>query len=384
MKALVVDAKWQARNGYTIKDDERYNKRARSGCQVWRYPLFEIKEVAAPKITSDEVLIRVKRCGICGSDSHIYETDAEGYILFSGPAKFPCIIGHEYSGIVEELGEGVSTLRRGDMVAVESIHWCGKCISCRSGNFNQCEDVELTGITVDGALAEFVKAKERHCWSINSLLNKYREDDVLDIGAIVEPIGCAYNGMFIAAGGFKPGDSVVVYGVGPIGLGAVALAKTAGAGLIIAFDNKARRLEIAKTLGADCTYNLGSIASPSEIVLEATEGRGAQMQIEAAGAAPYTIPEMERSLSFNGKIVYLGRSSASSVVCLDNFVTGASSIIGARGHSGYGIYFNIIRLLLSDRFRIKDMITSYFSLDDAVEAIKKSTERTDGKILITV
>ncbi len=386
MKAFVAEAEWVPRSEYTPTAAELLQKRAQCGSQVWRNPHFSLQERPVPEPGDDDLLVRVKRCGICGSDTHLYETDAEGYIIFSGSVKLPCIIGHEYSGVVVALGRNVKDFQVGDMVAAESIVWCGKCETCRSGAVNQCSHVELTGLTVDGALAEYVRVNALQCWKINRLNEQYAPDEVFDIGALIEPLGCAYNGMFVSAGGFMPGVTVVVYGVGPIGLGAVALARLAGASRIIAFDQVTERLAIARELGADCTYNVVTLAEqgvrPRDVVREQTGGLGAEFQVEAAGAANATMPEMECSLGGRGKIVYLGRATTRTPIMLNNLVTGANAIVGSRGHSGYGIYPNLIRLLSRGRLRVEAMISANFALDQVHDALLRSTARTDGKIMI--
>lgn len=384
MKGLVVNAEWAPRPGYWLTDREAREKRANVGSQVWRYPSFEFREMAVPDVGYDELLIRVKRCGICGSDTHLYETDSDGYILFSGPVRLPCIIGHEYSGVVEKVGNGVVNFKPGDRVAAESVLWCGVCSTCRSGAVNQCERVELAGITSPGAFAEFIVTKERHCWNINGLLDVYEEEKAFDVGALIEPTGCAYNGLFISGGGFMPGAVVTVFGAGPIGLAAVALAKIAGASQVIAFDPINERLELAKKMGADLVFNVSKPNfTPGEKILEMTRGRGADVQVEAAGGTS-TIPEMERSLAANGKIIYLGRAATNSSLNLNLFVSGANKVIGSRGHSGYGIYSNIIRLIESNRLNLDGMITSTFCLKEVLSALKKSSDRTDGKIVIEI
>ena len=385
MKALVANAEWEPRKGYKISPEELRRKRANIGSQVWKSPSFEIKDIPTPEVESDEILIRVKRCGVCGSDTHLYETDRDGYIIFSGPVKLPCIIGHEYSGIVEKVGDRVVSFRAGDMVAAESVLWCGICTSCRSGAVNQCERVELAGITAPGAFAEYIVTKERHCWSIGSLTDVYDNDMIFDIGALIEPAGCAYNGLFISGGGFSPGAVVTVFGAGPIGLAAVALARVAGASLIIAFDRIKERLDIAKKMGADLTFNTSDIGfHPGEKILELTNSHGADIQVEAAGAAGFTIPEMEKSLAVNGKIIYLGRAATSTSMHLDILVSGANRIIGSRGHAGYGIYNSLIRLIKSGRLDLHSMITSHFDIGDVRDALKKSSDRSDGKIMVNV
>lgn len=388
MKAFTVEAEWAPQQGYDITDQETALQRAECGSQVWRHPKFAIKDIAVPDIGCDDLLVRVKRCGICGSDTHLYETDADDYILFSGPVKLPCVIGHEYSGVVEKVGKNVRNFQVGDFVAAESIVWCGQCTACRSGAVNQCANVELAGITVDGAFAEYVKVNALQCWKINSLARQYDENTLFDIGALIEPLGCAYNGMFISAGGFKPGSSVVVYGVGPIGLGAVALARIAGASQIIAFDTIPERLKLAKDMGADLVYNVHDLAReglrPRDIVLQETNGKGAEVQVEAAGAAGATIPEMENSLGVNGVIVYLGRAATHTPILLNNLVSGANSIVGSRGHSGYGIYPNLIKLLETGRLDVGAMITAEYEFPQVFEALKESVTRADGKILVRV
>jgi hypothetical protein len=123
---------------------------------------------------------------------------------------------------------------------------------------------------------------------------------------------------------------------------------------------------------------------PREKIMELTEGYGAELQIEAAGAARYTVPEMENTLAVQGKLIYLGRSATSVEVMLDVMVSGANSIIGVRGHSGYGIYNNIIRLLSTGRLQVKNIITSYYEFDETLMALGKSVDRQDGKCMIRV
>jgi threonine dehydrogenase-like Zn-dependent dehydrogenase len=386
MKALIVDAEWKPRKDYVLSQAEKKQKRALIGSQVWRDPRFIVKDIPTPDINDEEVLIRVVNCGICGSDVHLYETDEQGYIIFSGLTKLPCTLGHEFSGVVEKAGSRVFGLEKGDKVAVESVMWCGVCHPCRSGSLNQCSNVELMGLSADGAFAEYAAVNGKYCWKINDLSAKYSEKVLFEIGALIEPVGCSYNGMFIAGGGFLPGATVVVYGAGPIGLGAVALARIAGAGLIIVFDVIDERVKLAKNLGADVVFNLNKLrgSGASEKVMELTRGLGADIQVEAAGAANITIPAMEKSMSVNGKIIYLGRAATKTPMYLDALVSGANKIIGSRGHTGYGIFPNIIKLLSTGRLDLEKMITARYPFTRILDAIKSSTERKHGKIMVKI
>lgn len=385
MKALMAEGEWQPRPEYRVSEAETQKQRALSGSQVWRHPRFSFKDLPIPEIQDDEVLIRVRAVGICGSDTHVYETDPDGYIIFSGLVRLPCVLGHEFSGVVEKVGKLVRELAPGDRVAMESIQWCGHCTPCRSGAPNQCQNIELLGLSTHGALAEFAAVKANYCWKLNGLRERYTETETFEMGALIEPIGCAYNGMFVSGGGLKPGETVAVYGAGPIGLAAIALARLSGASRIIAFERLESRRELAKIMGADFVFGIEGNPGPTgQRILELTNGIGADVQVEAAGDAPHTIPQMERSTAPNGRIIYLGRAERSTPMSLDGLVSGAQKIVGARGHSGYGIFNNIIRLIAAGRLDPRPMITARFPFDEALAALERSATRIDGKILITM
>ena len=242
------------------------------------------------------------------------------------------------------------------------------------------------GLSSDGAMAPYAAVDARYCWNTSEILETHSEQEAFDLGSLIEPLGCTYNGMFIAAGGFKPGSVVAVFGLGPIGLAAVAFAKTAGASRIFAFDVIDERVQLGVDLGADHAFNLSNPDEPSasERILDLTKGWGADVSVEAAGAAPQTIPEMEKALSAQGSIVYLGRAATKASMSLDTLVSAAGKIIGSRGHSGYGIFPNIIKLIASKKLDVGKMITSRYPFEEAVEALRKTADRVDGKILVDV
>lgn len=366
-------------------ETELLQKKAISGNMLWKDPSINVVDEPVPHPAADELIVNVKYCGICGSDTHVFESDSEGYMIFSGPARLPCVLGHEYSGEVVDVGKNVSEFRKGDLVTGESIFWCGKCFPCRSGMLNQCENVDLMGLTSDGAFAEYIRVKDKYCWKLNALEERFPRDEVLKIGSLIEPLGCAYNGIFISGGGFLPGASAIVYGAGPIGLGSVLLLRIAGAGKIVAVDVIDERLEIARKLGADYVFNLRKGYDLENGIMNITSGWGADVQVEAAGAANVTIPLMQKLCSKRGSIIYLGRAEPSCQIELNRMVTGAHSLIGSRGHSGYGIFQNVIRLFQSGRLNTaKEMITSEFPFSGIKDAFSLSKKRIDGKILVKV
>jgi threonine dehydrogenase-like Zn-dependent dehydrogenase len=385
VEALRAEAEWSPRDGYVPGERETARRRASSGSLVWRNTVVRVVETADPRPAADELILKVRYCGICGSDTHVYESDREGYIIFSGPAKMPCTLGHEFTGDVVEVGRDVRDFRKGDIVTCESVMWCGECLPCRRGMPNQCENVELLGLTSDGAFADYIAVKAGYCWGLNGIEGRYSREDALRIGSLIEPLGCAYNGIFIAGGGFSPGAYAIVYGAGPIGLASVMLLRIAGAGKVIAVDVIRERLSIAEKMGADYVFNAAEAGGLEEAVSDITGGWGADIQVEAAGAARETLPMMQKLYSKRGKIVYLGRAESSGTVDLNGIVSGGHSLIGSRGHSGYGIFPDIIRLIEGGRLDgVMKMITAEFPFSDIIGAFETSRDRKDGKILVKI
>jgi hypothetical protein len=387
MRALMLDAKWEPKKGYAVSDFEKQTGKAITGNSIWKTPALKVQDVPAPKVGPKDVLLKIKACGVCGSDIHFYETDREGYVMYPGLTKFPCITGHEFSGVVQEIGKEVQDLKVGDTVTAEEMIWCGECKPCRAGFFNHCSNLEEIGFTINGAFADYLSIGSKYCWKLDALKERYSDaETVFELGATVEPTSVAYNAIFIRAGGFKPGAYTVVYGGGPIGLTAIALVKAAGAAKVIAFETVEERRKICSRMGADHVYDPVALVkqgtSPGQVVLDLTHGEGAEFQVEAAGAPGLTIPEMEKALAINGKIVQVGRAAERVPMYLEAFQVRRGQLFGSQGHSGDEIFPNVIRLMASGAIDNRPMITARYKLSEAVEAIKRSGSRTDGKIMV--
>ena len=385
MKALILQASWDPKQGYTVSEFERRTGKAITGNSVYKTPRLALQEVPVPKIGPKDVLLKIKACGVCGSDIHMYETDAQGYVVYPGLMKLPCATGHEFAGIVQEVGGEVRDLKPGDMVTAEEMIWCGECKPCRGGFVNQCVNLEEIGFTIDGAFAEYIAIGSKYCWKLDALQERYPDTDtVYDLGATVEPTCVAYNAIFVRGGGFKPGAYAVVYGGGCIGLTGIALIKAAGAAKVIAFETVPERRTLCAAMGADFVYDPVALSKqgtrPADVVMDLTHGDGADFQLEAAGAPILTFPEMERSMAVNGKIAQVGRAADRVPVYLDQFQVRHAQFFGSQGHSGDDIFPNVIRLMASGAVDNRKIITARFPLDDVVSAIKQSGSRTDGKI----
>ena len=382
MKGLVLDAKWEPKPGYAVSDWEKKTGKAITGNSIWRYPKLEVRDWPDPQPGPRDVLLAIQACGVCGSDMHFYETDKDGYILYPGLTKFPTILGHEFSGKVMEVGKEVTDLKVGDMVTVEEMIWCGHCVPCRNGFPNHCANLEEIGFTIPGAYANYIAVDEKYCWKIDAIAEQFGDEKkAYEIGALTEPSCVSYNAMFTRAGGFKPGHYVSVFGAGPIGLAAIGLAKAAGAGIIAAFEISPPRRKLAKAVGADFVYDPREV-KPAEILMDLSRGEGFNFHVEAAGAPEVTVPEMEKALAINAKIVQIGRAAQRVPMYLETFQVRRSQFFGAQGHSGHENFPNVIRLVAAGRLDLSPIITARYNLAETVDAIAKSTERTDGKILV--
>ena len=382
MKGLVLDAVWEPKPDYVVSAWEKETGKAVTGNSIWRHPRLEVRDWPDPRPGPQDVLLEIQACGVCGSDMHFYETDEDDYILYPGLTRFPTILGHEFSGKVVEVGKNVTSLKVGDMVTVEEMIWCGRCIPCRNGYPNHCTNLEEIGFTIPGAFANYIAVDEKFCWKIDAIAERFgSEEKAYEVGALSEPTSVAYNAMFERAGGFRPGHYVSVFGAGPIGLAAISLAKAAGAGIIAAFEISPPRLELAKAVGADYVYDPRDV-NAGQVLMELSKGEGFDFHVEAAGAPELIVPEMEKALAINGKIVQIGRAAQRVPMYLEAFQVRRAQAFGAQGHSGHETFPNVIRLVAAGRLDLSSIITARYDLEATVDAIARSTERAGGKILV--
>jgi len=382
MRAMMVEADWEPRKGYspTARDEER--RLARNGNLVWKNPRFGVVDLPEPSPGPDEVLIRVRACGVCGSDVHMYETDDDGYMVYPGMMSTPVVTGHEFSGIIEGVGDEVADLKPGDAVCSEEIAWCGECYACRSGLFNYCERLGELGFTFNGAHAEYVVTKAKYCWPIGEMLETFGEERGFQSAALVEPTSVAYVGMFVQAS-FLPGASVAVIGGGPIGLAAIGLARAAGAGRVVAFETVGTRRRLADEMGADAVFDPLSLGERgmAGVAMEETRGRGIDMWVEASGARG-VIDAATGALAPTGTVVLVGRGPHRASIDPERLVVTGGGLRGTLGHSGFGTFGNVIRLMASGRLDMSRIVTDPVGLDGAVEGLERLRDREAGKYMV--
>ncbi len=251
---------------------------------------LQIEDVDVPTPDSDEVLIRVEACGVCHSDLHLAEGDWKSLYKI---IKHPLIPGHEIIGEVVERGEDVKEIQKGDRVGVAWVYWtCGECELCLEGRENLCRKQMITGATVDGGYAEYIKAKASHALKVPSLLDSIE----------AAPLFCAGVTVYRAVknSGIRPGQSLAVFGIGGLGHLAVQVAKAFDA-QVIAVDISEEKLELARSLGADQTMN----ALTNDIVKEFRRMGGAHVVV-VTSASKAAYEKAFYSVRSGGALVVVG------------------------------------------------------------------------------
>ncbi|MFC4167722.1 Zn-dependent oxidoreductase [Teichococcus aestuarii] len=316
---------------------------------VTRPHVLELFDNAPLPPQAGEVQIRVQRAGICGSDLHIFHG--------SNPfAKYPRIIGHEFAGQVEAVGEGVEGLAPGDRVVVDPVVSCGHCYACRIGRSNVCGRLEVLGVHRDGGFRDRVTVPAANAVKVPDGLP-------IELAALAEPFSIAAN--VLTRTGIDAGDSVLIYGAGTVGLTVLQVAKLHGARCIVT-DLDAARLERARSFGADVVVNSGTHSVPEAVAGE-HDGLGPSLVIDGAGV-PALLEEACRVASPAARIGILGFSPAPCNVSQQEIVKKELTLVGSRLNRR--LLPQVVQWLAEGRLRPAAMITQTFAAADAPAAFE--------------
>lgn len=331
---------------------------------------IELKEREKPAPGENEVLIKVKAVGLCGSDIHYYEHGKIGSFI----VKEPIILGHEVSGEIIEIGSNVDGLSVGQRVAVEPGATCGVCSYCKSGRYNLCPEVEfLATPPFDGAFCEFIAMRSDLVFPVPDQMSD-------ETAALIEPFSVGVHAC--NRGEVGPGDTVLILGMGPIGLLTAAAARMKGASRIIGVDLEQSRLEKAKELGVQEIINL-QVDSVDEKIAEWTDREGVDVAIETAGS-PAALKSMIAALRRGGRAVIVGMSAQDESPM--NIAEIINKEIDVRGVFRYHhTYPEAIRLLSQNEVNIDSIITAaYGSLDNVEAAFQKAIHDKSNTLKIIV
>ena len=325
----------------------------------------ELRDMPEPHITPDQVLLKVRAVGICGSDLEMY------HHLVTFQVDPPVILGHEFSGTVVEVGSNVKDFKPGDRVVSETAAYvCGECINCRTGNYNQCPNRLGFGVRIHGADAPLVAVRR-------GILHHVPANIDLGDAALTEPFCVAYNALVVKSR-IRPGDTVVVLGPGPIGLAATQVARVCGAANIVlaGLERDAARLDIGFMVGATHTAVLGRADLPA-LVNDLTGGVGADLVVDAAGPAAPLRLSMD-IVRRNGQITKIAWGPKPLDLSLDPLLAKAVTLQGVFSHT-WDTWERVLHLastgqldfpaLVSHRVPLTEWKTAFNALETG-EAVK--------------
>lgn len=332
---------------------------------------FGPKEIEKPVINDDEILLKMERAAICGTDIRILEGKK------TKDVRYPSVIGHEFSGNIAEKGKNVKGYEVGDKVCIANVIPCGSCASCLSGRENACINRTAIGYQYDGGFAEYVRIP-RSCIEAGNVV-KLSDHVSFTAGALTEPLACCIRGMKNAGTGFN--DTVLVVGAGPIGLMHIQLSKSAGARKVIVSEPNAFRREKAAALGADVVVD-PSARDLKEIVMGETGNLGADVIIVAIGVP--AIMQSTLELCKKGGSVCLFAGFAGKGECNISANTIHYNEIRVCGSTAYkrSDYLAAAEMVETGKINLDEIATHTYGLDDFVEAYEMNKSGAGLKIMI--
>lgn len=333
-----------------------------------RAPGLTVKSVPKPTPGKGEVLIAVRHAGVCGTDLHIADWDpwAQGRI------KPPIVVGHEFAGEIQGLGEGVTGLRIGQLVTAEGHIVCGHCLQCRTGNSHICKNTRIIGVDRDGAFAEYIVMPTTNVLTLSGIPT--------EVGAIMDPMGNAFHTVLTAE---IPGSTVFIVGCGPIGCFAVGIARAAGATKVIASDVNPKRLALAEKMGANVVINAAKEDVVRTVITE-TDGEGADVVCEMSGV-PSALHQAFASVRLGGRVQLLGIPKGDVPINFaDEIIFKGITLYGVIGRRMYQTWHQMRRFLIGGQFDPRPVITHKFPLAKIDEALAVIRSGDAGKVILEI
>lgn len=339
---------------------------------------LEYTELSTPDVEAGEVLIKVKAAGICGSDMPLYYGPEE-----EKDYPFPLVIGHEFAGEICKIGEGVTNWQVGDRVVSDNTAYvCGKCFACGQGEYLCCPERKAFGFDYNGGFAEYVKVPAQVLRTFPNCLHKIPENVSYSHASILDPVCNAYKAV-VQEAKVSAGDTVVVYGIGPLGLLSIAMAKVVGAARIVAVGTKRSaevRMPIAKELGAT-DFLLSDEDNVLERIREIAGKDGVSTVIDCSAGSPSVLQEAISVVRNGGVIVKVGYTDKPIGFSLDDMARKGVTLIG---HMGYNTtsWKNCLRLLSEKKINMDAVITHELPLSKWKEGFELFRNRKAAKVVL--
>jgi threonine 3-dehydrogenase len=324
------------------------------------------EEVPVPGVGEFDVLIRVLRASICGTDVHIYEWDSWAQKTI----PTPMVIGHEFAGVIEAVGSHVHDFSPGMIVTGEGHLVCGRCRNCLAGRRHLCNRTSGVGVNRPGAFAEFLSIPETNVWLADPKIP-------LDVLSCFDPLG---NAVHTALSFDVLGEDVLITGAGPIGIMAVAIARHAGARYVVVTDINPHRLELARKMGATAAVDVRS-RTLSEVQHELGMKEGFDVGLEMSGNAQ-ALNDMLGAMCHGGKIALLGIQSKTAAIDWDLVVFNGLTIKGIYGREMYETWYKMTSMIQSG-LNISPVITDHFAFADYEKAFALMRSGESGKVVLS-
>jgi 2-desacetyl-2-hydroxyethyl bacteriochlorophyllide A dehydrogenase len=320
------------------------------------------EEIPYPKPGPGEVTVKVAYSGICGTDYHILEGD------FISP--YPLVGGHEFSGIIHEIGDGVEGWTLGERVAADPSVYCGECYHCRNNQFNHCEDWNAIGVTLNGAFAEYVKVPAK---------NLYRLPDhvTFEQGALIEPLSCVAFGLNRIAPKF--GEKAVIFGAGPMGLMLLQSIKVSGVSEVIMVDIDEEKLAFAKRLGATSVYKNDQMLD--EYIGGPNYPHGFDIVVDATGI-PKVIEGMFRFAGPRARILQFGVAPSNSKISINPFDIYHKDWQYLGSMALMFNFYQALHMIEQGRIDMDSLVTQKISLEDFPKYMSSKKPASDCKVLV--
>ena len=327
---------------------------------------LRVEEHEMPKVGPKDVLIQVKACGVCGTDVHIYEGD-------KGAAEVtpPTILGHEFSGVIAEVGSEVTNYKAGDRVCIDPNCYCGACEPCRNGVVHYCEHMIGYGTTVNGGFAEYCAVNERQVYKLG-------DNTSFEQGAMTEPVACCLHGMDMCE--IRPGHQVVVIGGGMIGLLMLQLSRLAGAAKVALLETVESKREVGKKLGADICID--PIHEDVKARLKEEGMTWVNTVIECVGR-PSTIEQAIDIAGNKAVVMMFGLTKPDETISVKPFEIFRKELVLKASYINPYTQKRALDLIDSGRLDVSSMVYEVADLDELADILSNPELRAKGKYIIS-
>ena len=328
-------------------------------------PGLWMQDVPDPEVRINDVLIKVDRAGICGTDLHIYHWDEWA----QGEVPVPLVIGHEFVGEIVELGSSVQDFKLGDVVSGEGHLVCGHCRNCMAGRRHLCAETRGVGVNRTGAFAEFIALPQTNVWYHDQSLDR-------DVMALFDPFG---NAAHTALSFDTLGEDVLITGAGPIGIMAAAICRHAGARHVVITDSNEFRLKLAEGMGATRTVNVEQ-ENLAEVQRELGMQEGFDVGLEMSGN-PNAFRDLLSNMCHGGKIALLGIPGKDIAIDWNKVIFNGLTIKGIYGREMYETWYQMTSMLQSG-LDISTVITHRFAFEDFQKGFDAMQVGKSGKVIL--